>query len=212
MNYGLLVHIWLQLGLALPAESLVDIKTVDSSIKLDMVYATPHNFVHRRIYPQARCLLRPQVAEALHKAQLYLTRKRPGFFLLLKDCYRPIHSQRRLFKAVVGTAKQKYVANPDKGLGSVHSYGAAVDVTLVDATGRELDMGTPHDFLGPLAEPRREAYFLARGVLTPTQQSGGRFYSISNEWWHFDAARGRALRRLYKPLDLPTAAFRSKKS
>ncbi|WP_289760854.1 hypothetical protein [uncultured Duncaniella sp.] len=69
----------------------------------------------------------------------------PGYRLLVKDAARPMSVQRRMFNAVKGTSKANYVANPAKG-GGLHNYGLAVDVTIEDAQGNELDMGTPGPF------------------------------------------------------------------
>jgi D-alanyl-D-alanine dipeptidase len=109
-----------------------------------------------------------------------------------------------------------YVAKPDDKRcgGSVHSYAAAVDATVADADGHELDMGTAYDYFGSLAGPRHEERFLLAGKLTHAQVAarhllrdamvqGGHFFSIPNEWWHFDASRGGKLCARYSRLDVP---------
>ena len=193
---------------------LVDVQTVAPEVRLDIRYATRENFTKAKLYPVARCLLRREVAQKVRLAQRYLTTRGSNIFLLLKDCYRPESAQYRMWLAVKGTSRQGYVADPRTTHGSVHTYGAAIDATLCDASGVELDMGTPFDFLGPLAEPRREAQFLAAGDLSPAQLTNrrllrtalvefGTFRAIPNEWWHFDAWRGAALRARYSKLDVP---------
>jgi D-alanyl-D-alanine dipeptidase len=88
-----------------------------------------------------------------------------------------------------------------------------VDLTL-SKDGKEVDMGTPYDHLGTLSEPRHEERFLAEGKLTAAHvqsrrilrdamTKGGAFRMIRNEWWHFDAYQGEALRSRYAPLDIP---------
>lgn len=204
----------LYLGVALFASSatLVDVTTVDSRFKLDIKYATADNFMGKVLYPAARCLLRPEVAESLRKAQAFLDERHPGYTLLLKDCYRPHSVQKAMWEVVKGTPKESYVANPEAG--SVHNFGAAVDLTLADANGAEVDMGTPYDFFGREAQPRHEAALVAEGKLSKDQVShrralrdamvkGGGFLSIPNEWWHFDRVRGKALRARYRILDVP---------
>lgn len=196
---------------------LTDPLTLDPTLRLDLRYATDDNFAHTQLYPVARCLLRPEVARMLAKAQGYLAAQQPGHTLVLKDCYRPRSVQARLWSVVRGTKQQGYVADPNgpRG-GSVHSYAAAVDLTVADAEGHELDMGTPFDYLGRLAEPRREAAYAASGELTAAQLrnrkllraamvQGGGFRAIPNEWWHFDAWQGAALRQRYQALDVPLA-------
>lgn len=191
---------------------LTDVGAADARMVLDIKYATADNFTGRQHYPIARCLLRPAVARQLRYAQDLLEAKHPGLRLMLKDCYRPVSIQRALYKSVAHTPKRRYVAAPHRPGGAVHTYGAAVDLTIVDARGVELDMGTPYDYLGPLAEPRKQAAFAAVGKLSPSHLAHRRmlsdvmqragFVPISNEWWHFDALQHKALRARYAPLDV----------
>jgi D-alanyl-D-alanine dipeptidase len=164
---------------------LIDVQALEPSLRVDIRYATVDNFTHRAIYPKAaRCYLRKDVAQRLQAAQQAL--KRQGLGLKLWDCYRPLSAQRALW-AVVPDAR--YVAPPTEG--SRHNRGAAVDLTLVDAAGRELVMPTPYDDfserahrgydkLPPEAKKNRA---LLESVLT---QHG--FSGLPTEWWHFDAA------------------------
>jgi len=196
---------------------LVDVLSLDARFKADVRYATEDNFFNKAVYPDARCILRKAVAARMIKAQDWLDKTRPGLHLLFKDCYRPHSVQFVLWDAVKGTNKAGYVANPNSPTGSIHSYGAAVDLTLVDDAGQELDMGTPYDFLGKLAEPRREAEYLKSGALGAAQvanrallrramvEAGG-MRAIPNEWWHFDEAPKAQIRRRYKRLDIPFSA------
>lgn len=199
-----------------PADDLVDVTHLEPRLVLDIRYATPDNFTGQRLYPVARCLLRAPVAAQLVAAQRWLDAHHPGAVLVLKDCYRPAHIQRRMWEAVQGTRKALYVASPDKKIGSVHNYGAAVDVTLAEG-GHELDLGTPYDYLGKLAELRHEDRYLAEGKLTAAQVErrrrlraamveGGGFKTIISEWWHFDALQGGELARRYRKLDVPLEA------
>lgn len=207
---------WLLMSL-LAAAQLVDVATLEPRWRLDVKYATPDNFTGRRLYSVARCLLRPEVAHMLVRAQRYLDEHAPGHVFVLKDCYRPRHVQELMWSAVAGTPQEGYVADPRSTTGSVHNYGAAVDLTLAHGQGGELDMGTPFDSFQPLSQPRHEERFLREGKLTKAQArnrrllrdamtQGGGFLSIPNEWWHFDALRGAALRRRYGILDVPLDA------
>jgi zinc D-Ala-D-Ala dipeptidase len=205
---------WLTATL-LSSPTLVDVMKLEPRFVLDIRYATTDNFTGKQLYPVARCLLRPEVADKLLVAQKWLDEHERGHVLMLKDCYRPASIQRVLFDAVKGTAKQSYVMNPDSKTGSVHNYGAAVDLTLAK-DGRELDMGTAYDHLGVLAEPRHEERFVAEGKLTRAQVAARHvlrdamvaagFRPLSNEWWHFDALQGAALRARYNKLDIPLEA------
>lgn len=211
---------WLLLTaqVATPAAILIDAAAQDSRLHLDMRYAGSDNFVGEILYARARCYLRPEVASQLRAAQDLLTAVCPGAHLLLKDCYRPLHVQRRMWQVVKNTPHASYVANPAHPGGAVHTFGAAVDVTLCDRGGKEFDMGTPHDFFGPLAQPRHEAALQRQRLLNAGQirnrrllrqvmLKGGNFRGIRHEWWHFDALQGSALRRRYARLDISLAAL-----
>lgn len=202
---------------ASPKADLVDVKALDKRFVLDIRYATEDNFFGKKVYPEARCVLRRDVAKMVVKAQAWLDAKHDGLVLMFKDCYRPDPVQKVLWDAVKGTPKARYVANPNTKTGSIHSYGAAVDLTLVDHLGQELDMGTPYDHLGRLAEPRHEAEYLDSGELTTEQLrnrqilrdamvKGGGFRIIRNEWWHFNAAPSKVIRKKYKRLSVPFSA------
>lgn len=171
--------------LPLPAgieqNGFVDIASLDASIRLEIRYATTNNFTSAKIYDCPRCLLRPEAAQALLKA--HRTLQRQGLGLKMFDCYRPRPYQQRLWDKV---PNPDYVTPPEKG--SMHSRGAAVDLTIVDAQGNELDMGTPYDHFGREAHydyTRLPGKVLAnRRLLRRTMQAAG-FQGIRTEWWHF---------------------------
>lgn len=195
---------------------LVDVAGYDTRFVIDIRYATADNFFGKAVYPEARCILLRVVAERVVRAQRYLDERHPGLRLSFKDCYRPDHVQQVLWDAVKGTERARYVANPSTPTGSIHAYAAAVDVTLADASGAELDMGTPYDHLGPLAEPRHEPRFLREGRLTEAHVRSRRilraamrsagFVGLRNEWWHFNAAPAKVVRARFRRLDIPFRA------
>lgn len=170
----------------------VDIADVDSSILIEMRYATTNNFTGQVIYPSARAFLRKGVAEQLERVQEHLGEQ--GLGLKVWDAYRPFSVQKRFYKLV---PDDRYVARPteDGGLpvdGSKHNRGAAVDVTLVDLkTGRELEMPTlfddfsrraHRDFQGCSAAAKKN-----RKILEDAMKAEG-FEPMPTEWWHFDGA------------------------
>ncbi len=161
--------------------NFADVALVDPSIRMDIRYATTNNFMNAKIYDCARCLLRPAVARALSDAQKAL--KKQGLSLKMHDCYRPRPYQQRLWDK---KPDADYVTPPAKG--SMHSRGAAVDLTIVDAEGNDLDMGTPYDFLGPEAHSDNmnlpKAVLANRALLRTTLEAVG-FKGIRTEWWHF---------------------------
>jgi len=166
---------------------LIEIMAGDD-VALSLAYATAENFSGKSIYSHERCYLHPDAAERLHDA-IALARR---FDLRLKlfDGFRPAEAQKILWDAC---PNPEFLADPKKG--SPHSRGVAIDLTLIDPTGRELDMGTPFDTFTLLShhgngeislEASQNRLFLL-GLMT---DAGWDFYR--NEWWHyqlFDAKR-----------------------
>ena len=152
-----------------------------STIPLDIRYATKNNFTKEVIYPCGRCFLQDEVAEALSQAQKKLQAQ--NLSLVLFDCYRPLAAQEKLWNIVPNPS---YVTPPEKG--SMHNKGLAVDVSIADATGKLVDMGTPYDYFGEKAHvdfydlPNR--VLKNRKILNDVMIEFG-FKGIRTEWWHF---------------------------
>lgn len=160
---------------------------LDASIKLEIRYATTNNFTKAKIYDCPACLLRPAAAAALVKVHQSLKRKGYGG-LKMFDCYRPRPYQQRLWDKV---PNPNYVTPPAKG--SMHSRGAAVDLTIVDRNGKELDMGTPYDFFGRAAHTdytQLPPVVLANRRLLQKEMEAAGFEGIRTEWWHFSFRQG----------------------
>jgi zinc D-Ala-D-Ala dipeptidase len=159
-----------------------DVQVLDKSIPLDIRYATANNFTKAQIYDCPKCLLRPDAASAIVKAHADLKKQGYGG-LKMFDCYRPRPYQQRLWDKV---PNPDYVTPPAKG--SMHSRGAAVDLTIVDKSGKELDMGTEYDFFGPEAHfdytKLDKKIINNRKLLRKTLAKYG-FEGIRTEWWHF---------------------------
>ncbi len=175
-------------------------------IRHHLRYATTDNFVGADMYSPFDCAwLRREAAEALALSAAHLADRHPGHALLVLDALRPQRVQERMWKALEGSTLTDYLANPVSG--SIHSFGMAVDLTIVDAQGGELDMGTPFDDLSERSHPALEARLLARGEITAEQvanrgilraamdQAGWR--GITREWWHFDAGDRVNVRATY---------------
>lgn len=179
-----------------PQPVLTDVPQAVPGVRLDIRYATADNFTKAVVYPAARCLLRPEAAAALGKVQSELAAK--GLGLKLWDCYRPLSVQRHFWELV---PDPRYVADPKKG--SRHNRGAAVDLTLVDAAGRELEMPTGYDDFS-------EAAHRASAAGTPAARANARtledamvrhgFKGLPTEWWHFDFSGWEAFPLLDVPL------------
>jgi D-alanyl-D-alanine dipeptidase len=161
---------------------LVDIRTVIPDIRLDIRYATDNNFTRRTLYPEARCILRREVAQALANVQKDL--KRLGLELVMYDCYRPLSVQRQLWEIV---PDERYVADPNKG--SRHNRGAAVDVGLYDKYGKLVKMPTEFDDFSERAHPDyidlpSEVLVNRQNLRTVMENNG--FTVFPTEWWHYD--------------------------
>jgi len=177
-----------------------------AGIAVDLRYATPDNFVGRDLYTPLDCAwLHRDAAAALERAVAWLAARHPAYRLLVLDALRPQSVQEQLWAALQGTELLGYIAEPSRG--SIHSFGMALDVTIVDGAGRELDMGTGFDDLSERSHPALEPALLARGELTAAHvanrqllrdamfQAG--WLGINSEWWHFDCGDRIKVRQTY---------------
>ncbi|MFN0200461.1 MAG: M15 family metallopeptidase [Bacteroidia bacterium] len=176
---------------------LVNIKKVDPSIQVDLKYSTKDNFMKEDVYGDLNdAYAQADVAKMLGEAQKSLKKAHPDLSLIVYDAARPFRVQKKMWEIVKNTPMKDYVAKPN-AKGSMHNYGAAIDLSLVDKNGKLVDMGTPYDFLGALAQPKYEEKYIKEGKLTQQQvdnrlilrkaMEGVGFKVISNEWWHFNA-------------------------
>src|SRR5262245_5684520 len=164
---------------------LVELISLDSTLRLDIRYATSNNLVGRPVYEEARAFLQRPAAEALVRAHQSL--KKQGYGLLIFDGYRPL-SVTKIFWDVTPPEKRQFVANPAQG--SKHNHGCAVDLSLYDLrTGQEVAMPSAYDEMTERSHPtykggtveQRRARDLLRKVM---EEQGFTVYPI--EWWHFD--------------------------
>ncbi|MDZ7877238.1 MAG: M15 family metallopeptidase [Saprospiraceae bacterium] len=160
----------------------IELTKLDASIPLDIRYATTNNFMKQQVYDCGRCFLRAEAAEAIAKANKILQKKGYGG-LKMYDCYRPRPVQYKLWKI---TPDARYVANPKKG--SMHNRGFAVDLTIVDKDGKELDFGTGYDDFTEKAHGNYTNFSKKildnRKLLNETMGAVG-LKGTTTEWWHF---------------------------
>jgi len=187
---------------------LVDISDLDSNIIINLQYATTNNFLGINIYDNlTHAYLQKEVAEKLINASNDLIKIMPNYRIVILDAARPLSIQKKMWdKAQIPQEmKEKYLANPIYG--SLHNYGAAVDVTLADTLGNFLDMGTNFDSFENIAYPLFEQDFIKSGKLNPTQVNNrlilrsvmklAGFSSISTEWWHFNSCSREFAKKNY---------------
>ena len=177
---------------------LVNIFEFDQDIRVVLLYNTDKNFLGKSFYKGLnQCYLHCDVATKLNIAQKNLKQQHPFYNLIVFDASRPSHIQKMMWDSLKMKPidKYNYVARPDEL--SLHTFGAAVDVGIINENGVLLDMGTPFDFFGELAQPKLENELFSSGklskdayknrlILREIMKKAG-FTPITSEWWHFNA-------------------------
>ena len=153
--------------------------------------------------------MRKHVAEKLSKAQKILKKEKPALSLQVLDAARPRSVSRSMYETMKGTKFERYVANPNKG--SMHNYGIAVDITIVNQNGEKLDMGPSPFYKSHVAIYWQ--YFLKKvGFELSSEQKHNRellkrvmlkagFYPLSHEWWHLNGMRKSDARNTYSIIE-----------
>ena len=191
-------------------QGLVDIKNIDPTIKVALMYARTDNFCHKQLYKSLRkAYMLPQCAAALKKAQAELRQIRPDLSLIIFDATRPMSVQQTMWNAVKNTNHSFYVSNPANG-GGMHNYGMAVDISICkaswnDATWRDgatrclidtIPMGVKVDHMGIASHIDKENDLIARRLISREALANRRllrevmsaagFMPLRTEWWHFN--------------------------
>lgn len=197
-------------GERMAGQGLVNIKDVDSGIKVALMYARTDNFCRKVLYKDLReAYILPRCAEALKKAQAELKRRRPDLSLCIFDATRPMSVQQTMWDEVKNTNHSFYVSNPANG-GGMHNYGMAVDISICKASWEEsewkdgsqpcridtLPMGVKVDHMGYQSHIDKEEALLAKGILSKESLANRRllrevmesagFMALRTEWWHFN--------------------------
>jgi len=161
---------------------LVDLESYIPSAWFEIRYATTNNFTKNKIYPYARCFLVGKAVGALLGAVQDF--QELGYTIKIWDAYRPLSVQRVFWDIV---PDERYVANPTYG--SRHNRGCAIDLTLVNSCGQEVDMGTGFDDFTPKAHRDYanldQAIVHNRHILQSIMERHN-FLGWPHEWWHFD--------------------------
>jgi len=164
---------------------LVELRTLDSTIKYDIRYATTNNFMSAVFYRSAHAYMQRPAAESLVRVSKKL--KAFGYGLLIHDSYRPWYVTKMFWDATPDD-KKIFVANPESG--SRHNRGCAVDLTLYDLdTGAVVEMVGGYDemtdrsfpdYVGGTSQQRWHRELLRRSM----EAEGYTVYEA--EWWHYD--------------------------
>lgn len=164
-------------------------------VKIDLKYASTDNFAQKIFYSEGfQAMMVKDAVLQLVNAQNILYQFHPKYRFVIWDAARPHVVQKALFDVVKNTPQEKYIAHPE--IGSLHNYGCAIDIGIIDENGQELDFGTIYDYFGDLAEPSKEIDFLHQGKLSQTALANrlllrfvmteAGFQPIPHEWWHFN--------------------------
>lgn len=180
-----------------PADtSYVYLEDYSNEFVLDLRYATENNFLKKKVYPCAECMMAYETVKGLINANKMFVEK--GFRIKIFDCYRPRAVQYKMWEILPDS---RYVANP-AGKGSAHNRGLAVDLTLINLKGEELDMGTGFDYFGEEAHHAHielpDTVIKNRILLKSIMESAG-FSAITTEWWHYYLITDNE----YEPADFP---------
>lgn len=163
--------------------SIVPLMNIDSTVITDVRYATVDNFTGQVLYPTDKVYIRKVVGDSLSQAHKYLI-SRYNLRIKIFDGYRPLSVQKKMWEIM---PDDRYVANPANG--SRHNRGAAVDITIIDSNGAELEMGTEYDNFTERAhydyEDLPQSVKRNRKILRDAMIKYG-FNPIDTEWWHFD--------------------------
>ncbi len=164
------------------SKQLVNIKKYCPSVIIDFRYASANNFMHKKIYAkQAGAFVTRTTAKAIASVQQQL--KQTGLALKIYDAYRPYSATVAMWEPI---KNEDYVANPSKGSG--HNRGIAVDVTLVDSLGKDINMGTGFDNFTDSAHHNftalPDSVLFYRKLLKNTMEKNG-FIALPTEWWHY---------------------------
>lgn len=190
-------------------EMLEIIKEIPNCI-IDIKYATNDNFLGFNFYNnQTKAYIRPECLEMLKKAYQILQSKKPGYSFIIYDAARSIEAQKIMWDNFDKPEYQKayYVANP-YGCGSLHNYGMALDLNIVDSLKNPLDMGTDFDYFGVLAHTYQTKECFINGMLSKKQYENrillldimkeAGFIPANNEWWHYNACTIEEAVKKYK--------------
>jgi D-alanyl-D-alanine dipeptidase len=176
-------------------KDLIDLAQIPN-VRVDLRYNGTNNFMSTDLYRGFNKAYLHEIAfYKLQRCCLEIQKAKPEYKVLVLDALRPRSVQTLMYAHVQETPWKNYVADPR--LGSLHNFGMAIDLTLLDSSGHELDMGTGFDDFSVRAQPQLELELVKAGELTELQiqnrlllrgwmESAG-FQQLPHEWWHYNA-------------------------
>lgn len=177
----------------------VDVTLYIPDVYVELRYAQENNFTGERIYNFRDAYVRYGTVQKLQNVCRELAQQ--GLYLKIWDAFRPTSAQFKLWSIY---PDPNYVADPNRGF-SAHSRGNTVDVTLVDASGNELEMPTEFDDFTEAAnrdyskcseEARKNAE-----LLESVMEKHG-FQGYWGEWWHFTDTMQYDVEKVFDPNDI----------
>jgi len=165
-----------------PENALINLKEFIPPVQVKLAYASKNNFTKTQLYPCNKCFVRYKVAKALLEVQEELEAKKMQ--LIFYDCYRPYHVQKTMFEKF---PVKGYVAPPQGG--SIHNRGLAVDLSILDKSGKELNMGTGFDELSIKSNHTYTGFadtILNNRIFLKNLMIKHGFSPIRSEWWHYN--------------------------
>ncbi len=195
-------------ALSMERQGMVNIHSVDPTIRVSLMYSRPDNFTGRVLYDDLReGYLHPKAAKALALAQQRLKELHPELSLIIFDATRPMSIQQKMWNVVKGTPKNIYVSNPARG-GGMHNYGMAVDISICRENGDTIPMGALVDHMSSLSHIDHEDVLVKTKRMTAEARANrqllrevmavGGFKPLRTEWWHFNLCTRAEAKRNYK--------------
>ena len=208
LRYCSSVKKWIEFATA--DSNMVEITRL-KGVRMDLRYATFDNVTGHDLYCGVqRAFVHKDAAAKLRKAIKIMQREMPGSEFVIFDASRPLYAQEALRRTVRGTPYSAYVSSPGKG--GMHNFGLALDLSITDADGNLLDMGTDFDSFERCAGEVGEADALKSGRLTQEQvdnrnklrkiMRGAGWVPLGSEWWHFNAFPSKYVRENYPKFPL----------
>ena len=166
---------------------LADVRSYDSTIVVDLRYATSNNFTGAPLpgYEANRAYLRREAAAALARVQKDLNPR--GLGLKIFDGYRPVRATLAMVDWTARVHRPDLLTDGYIASRSRHNLGLAVDLTLIELpSGRELEMGTPFDTFSAAAHTANASGLAGsnRQKLKSAMEAEG-FANYDQEWWHY---------------------------